>query len=155
MSLWVDASEYCTPLMWVNHSPAGGTITWSTSSFTSACRRAAPRSRRRPSRPTSSPRLCQRISSSRLHVGASPSIPEIQLLSYLGPWSLRLAQQVRHVSSPQEVSQHKQERQHKQKGRDGSGAKEGSAAGALGMRCFRRGAISIHTTILGIMHPYI
>ena len=35
MSLWVDASEYCTPLMWVNHSPAGGTITWSTSSFTS------------------------------------------------------------------------------------------------------------------------
>ena len=70
------------------------------------------------------------------HIGASPSIPDARhdsgyrpgLYPYLGPRSLRSAQQVRHVPSPQGVSQHKQE------GPSSSGAGEIGAAGAAGIR---------------------
>ena len=50
------------------------------------------------------------------------------LYPYLGPRSLRSAQQVRHVPSPQGVSQHEQE------GPGSSCAEEGGVAGAWDMR---------------------
>ena len=52
-----------------------------------------------------------------VYVGASPFIPKIQLLSYLGPWSLRSAQQIRH----------------EQEGPGSGGAEQDGAAGAPGV----------------------
>ena len=73
------------------------------------------------------------------HIGASPSIPDARhdsgyrpgLYPYLGPRSLRSAQQVRHVPSPQRVSQHEQEGTSSgaEEGPGSSGAKAGGAAG--------------------------
>ena len=70
------------------------------------------------------PPISARLELSRLHT--SPPRDTVYVIP--GPRSLRSAQQVRHVPSPQGVSQHGQE------GLGSSGAEQGGAAGAPGMR---------------------